>query len=141
MTTMAEIGTTGAPLLPGRKWMLWAGRVLSALPVLMMAFSAWMKLSHVPPFMDLWVNKFGYAQSSATGIGLIELSCAALYVIPRTAVLGAVLMAGYLGGAVATHVRVGDPGFMTPLVLGIAAWVGLYLREGRLRALLPVRKV
>ena len=100
----------------------------------MMAFSASMKLSHAPPFMDLWVNKFGYAQSSATGIGLIELSCAVLYVIPRTAVLGAVLMAGYLGGAVATHVRIGDPGFMTPLVLGIMAWAGLYLREGRLRA-------
>jgi hypothetical protein len=72
-------------------------------------------------------------------LGAIEICCALLYAIPRTAVLGAVLLTGYLGGAIATHVRVGDPSFVTPLVLGMIAWAGLYLRDPRLRALLPLR--
>ena len=70
---------------------------------------------------------------------LLELACVAVYLIPRTAVLGAILLAGYLGGAVCAHVRIGDPGAVTPLLLGIFAWGGLYLREPRLRALLPLK--
>jgi hypothetical protein len=70
---------------------------------------------------------------------VLELFCAAVYVVPRTAVLGAVLLTGYLGGAVATHVRVGDA-FIVPLLLGVLVWAGLYLRDERVRALLPLRK-
>jgi hypothetical protein len=139
MTAVAQSPAAGAP--PARKkWVLWTGRVLSALPVLLMVFSASMKLMHAPAFLEQWVGKFGYPESSATGIGLLELACAIVYVIPRTAVLGAVLVTGYLGGAVATHVRIGDPSFMMPLLLGILAWAGIYLRDERLHALLPLRR-
>jgi hypothetical protein len=124
---------------PSPRWMLWTGRVLSALPVLVLLFSASMKLSHAPKFVEAWTGKFGYAESSLTAIGLLELACAVIYVVPRTAVLGAVLLTGYLGGAVATHVRVDDPAAITPLILGIMVWAGLYLRDARLRELLPLR--
>ncbi len=73
-------------------------------------------------------------------IGIIEALCAVLYVIPRTAVVGAILVTGYLGGAVATHTRIGDPSLIGPLIFGVMAWAGLYLREPRLRPLLPLRK-
>jgi hypothetical protein len=99
-----------------------------------------MKLMHAPQFVEQWVGKLGYAETSLTGIGLLELACVVVYVIPRTAVLGAVLLTGYLGGAVATHVRIGDPGFVTPLILGIMAWAGIYLRDERVRALMPLRR-
>jgi hypothetical protein len=115
------------------------GRVVSALPVLLLAMSAVMKLSGRPEFVDQFSGKFGYQAQSLPAIAVLELACALVYAIPRTAVLGAILVTGYLGGAVATHVRIGDV-FAPPLVIGILAWVGLYLREGRLRALLPLRK-
>jgi hypothetical protein len=123
---------------PPRKAILWTGRVISALPALMLAFSASMKLSHAPQFVAMFTNKLGYQESSLTGIGLLELACTALYLIPQTAFLGALLLTGYLGGAIATHVRIGEP-FGTPLVLGVLVWLGLYLRESRLKALAPIR--
>jgi len=73
-------------------------------------------------------------------LGIVEASCAILYLIPRTAVLGAILVTGYLGGAVATHARVGDPAFITPALLGVIAWLGLFLRDRRVRALIPLRR-
>jgi hypothetical protein len=73
------------------------------------------------------------------GEGVVELACVVIYAVPRTAVLGALLTTTYLGGAVATHVRAGEP-FIAPVLVGIAAWVGLYLREDRIRALLPLRR-
>jgi hypothetical protein len=115
--------------------MVWTGRALSAPPVLIMVFGASMKLTHAPSFTEQWTGTLGYPESTATSIGLLELVCVLLYVVPRTAVLGAVLVTGYLGGAIATHVRIADPGFVTPLVLGVVAWVGLYLRDPRLRDL------
>jgi hypothetical protein len=121
-----------------RKAVLWTGRVISALPALMLVMSASMKLSHAPQFVAMFTNKLGYQESSLTGIGLLELACTALYLIPQTAFLGALLLTGYLGGAIATHVRVGEP-FGMPLVLGVLVWVGLYLRESRLKALAPLR--
>lgn len=84
-------------------------------------------------------GKFGYPPGSIAVLGAVELASALLFVIPRTSVLGAILVTGYLGGAVATHVRAGD-GFIAPLLLGVVAWGGLFLRDGRLRALLPFRK-
>lgn len=116
---------------------LWAGRILSGLLGLMLTMSGVMKLlKHeevVKGFTDL-----GYDPGMALAIGLLELACVALYVIPQTAVLGAILLTGYLGGAIATHVRIGDP-FVGPVVLGVLVWLGLYLRDARLRAILPLR--
>jgi hypothetical protein len=120
-------------------WRLWTGRALSALPVLLLLLSAAMKLSHAPQFVAKWTGMFGYSEGSLTAIGLLELACVAVYLVPRTAVLGAVLLTGYLGGAVATHVRVGDPGAVTPILVGVLVWAGLFLRDARIRALLPLR--
>jgi hypothetical protein len=118
---------------------LWAGRILSALAALPLAFSGAMKLSGSPAVSDVFVGKFGYPASTIVTIGILELCCLVAFVIPRTAVLGATLLTGYLGGAIATHVRVGDP-FVVPLVLGMLVWAGIYLRDARLRALIPLRR-
>jgi hypothetical protein len=136
MNTAAHEAT---PASPTKTWALWTGRVLSGLVALLMLFSASMKLSHAPQFVGQWVDKFGYQESALTGIGLLEIACVVVYLVPRTAVLGAILVTGYLGGAVATHVRIGDPGALTPLLLGIFAWGGLFLRDNRLHALLPLK--
>jgi DoxX-like family len=74
------------------------------------------------------------------GLGIVEIACAAVYVIPQTAVLGAILMTGYLGGAIATHVRVGQFGVIPQISLGVPVWLGLYLRDPRLRGLVPIRR-
>lgn len=116
----------------------WPGRILSALPILALTMSGVMKLVQPPQVMEVFVGKLGYPASTLVGIGILELACVVLYAVPRTAVLGAVLVTGYLGGAITTHLRVGDP-FVGPLGLGLLAWAGLYLREPRLRALLPLR--
>jgi len=121
------------------KPMLWTGRVLSAAPVLMMLMSAVMKFMRTPQVIEGFVGKFGYPESTLLAIGVVEMICVLLYAVPQTAVLGAVLMTGYLGGAVATHVRVGDA-FIAPAILGAVAWAGLYLSDPRLRALLPLRR-
>jgi hypothetical protein len=119
-----------------------AGRIVSALPVLFLLFDGVIKLMRVPPVVEAFA-RLGYPDSLATGIGLLELVCLALYVVPRTAVLGAILLTGLLGGAVATHLRVGDPLFshvLFPIHVGALLWAGLYLREDRLRELIPWRK-
>ena len=118
---------------------LWTGRVLSAAPGLMLLASAAMKLSHAPPMVGTWVGKFGWPESALAPIAVLEIVCAVLYLVPRTAILGAILVTGYLGGAYATHLRVGDAAALPPLVLGAMAWAGLYLRDARVRALLPLR--
>jgi uncharacterized protein YndB with AHSA1/START domain len=125
------------PIAPVSKKALWAGRLLSVLPVLMLLMSGVMKLVKPAPVVEGFTH-LGYPESLALGIGILELVCMAVYVIPRTSVLGAVLLTGYLGGATATHVRVGEP-FYTPVLLGVLLWGGLVLRDSRLRALLPLR--
>ena len=117
---------------------LWAGRILSALPVLMLLFSAVMKLLKPAPVVQEF-GRLGYPEKLALIIGIIELACTIVYVIPQTSVLGAILLVAYLGGATVTHVRVGDP-FFIPIVLGILLWLGLYLRDPRLRVLLPLTR-
>ncbi len=117
-----------------------AGWVVSALPVIALVLSASMKLSHSPQVVDIFVDKFGYAEGALLPIGLLELTCVLLYVVPRTSVLGAPLLTAYLGGAVATHVRVGDV-FVLPVLVGILVWVGLYLRDPRVRGLATLRAV
>jgi hypothetical protein len=122
----------------GRR-LVWVGRIVGAIPVLLLAMSAVMKISRQPQVLEVWGAKFGYPDRALLAIGVVELACAVLYAIPRTAVLGAVLVTGYLGGAAATHVRIGEA-FAPPVVLGALAWLGLYLRDARLRALLPLRR-
>lgn len=121
------------------RWTLWVGRVLSALPVLMLLFSAFIKVAHKPETVGMFTGKFGYPEGTLGPLAVVEAGCAVLFAIPATATLGAVLVTGYLGGAVATHVRVGDP-FLIPVLLGAFAWAGLWLRDDRLRTLLPLRR-
>lgn len=116
--------------------MLWAGRVVSAIPVLMLLFSAVIKFLKPPSAMEGFAH-LGYPERLGLPLGILEVACTVIYLIPRTAVLGAVLLTGYLGGAVATHVRIGDP-FYLPAALGVLVWLGLYLRDRRVRALLPL---
>lgn len=122
----------------GSKKMLWAGRVISALPVLGFVFSGVMKLTKSSAVLEE-MARLGYPERVIFGIGVTELICVILYAIPQTAVLGAILLTGYLGGAIASHVRAGDP-FIAPIVLGVLVWLGLYLRDSRLRALVPLRR-
>lgn len=122
-----------------KPWVTWAGRVLSALPALGLLMSAGLKLSQNPELVTNFVGHLGYPQSALVVIGVVELVCALLYVIPQTSVLGAILLTGYLGGAIATHVRISE-GFVPALALGILVWTGLFLRDTRVRALLPLRR-
>ncbi len=119
------------------KAQIWGGRIASALPVLMLLMSAGMKFAQPSTFVEGF-KTLGYPMSLATGIGIVELLCTIIYLIPRTSVLGAILLTGYLGGAVATHVRIADPSFVGPLLFGVLVWVGLYLRDPRIRALIPL---
>ncbi|MGD9723495.1 MAG: DoxX family protein [Pirellulales bacterium] len=115
----------------------WSGWAITGLVVLMLTFSASMKLSQAQPVLEEFA-RLGYASNAALAIGIVEIICAVIYLIPQTAVLGAILLTGYLGGAVATHVRISDP-FYGPVIGGVLVWIGLYLREPRLRALAPWR--
>jgi hypothetical protein len=120
------------------KKMLLAGYIMSTLPVLALLLSGVMKLVKPASVVEGFVH-LGYAESQALTIGIVELTCVAIYAIPRTSMLGAILLTGYLGGATATHVRVGEP-FFGAIVLGMLVWGGLFLRDERLRALLPLRR-
>ena len=122
---------------PVSKKSLWTGRILSALPALLLLFSGVMKLVKPAPVVEGFAH-LGWPDRLALGLGITELACTAVYLIPRTSVLGAILLTGYLGGATATQVRVGEP-FFGPVLLGVLVWLGLYLREPRLRPLLPLR--
>src|SRR5262245_8552554 len=120
------------------KPMLWIGYVISALPVLALIMSAVMKFAQ-PPDVAKGFEHLGWSMNLALPLAVVELTCAALYVIPQTSYLGAILLTGYLGGATATHVRVGD-NFITPIIIGVLVWLGLFLRDPRLRALVPLRR-
>jgi DoxX-like family len=120
---------------------LWVGRILSGLAVLFLLFDAAIKVLKMPFAVDATVQ-LGYPDSMVLTIGIIELICTLLYMIPSTSVLGAVLLTGYLGGAVATHLRHGDPLFshvLFPTYVGALLWAGLLLREPRLRGIFPLR--
>jgi DoxX-like protein len=118
---------------------VWAGRVISGLIVLFMLFDATVKLLRLPAAIEGTVH-LGYPASLVLPIGIVALGCVVLYAIPRTAVLGAILLTGYFGGATATQVRVQDMWFVMPIILGILAWAGLYLRDKGLRALIPLKR-
>jgi hypothetical protein len=124
------------------KGKLWTGAIMSALPALFLLVDSVGKLIRPAPVVEATVQ-LGYPESVLLGLGIVLLTCTVLYVIPRTAILGAILLTGYLGGAVATHVRVGSPLFshiLFPVYLGVLIWGGLYLRDERLRALIPLRR-
>jgi hypothetical protein len=126
---------------PGSRGRLWTGRIMSALPVLFLLMDSVMKLVK-PEFVVKATVQLGYPEGVILPLGIVLLVCVILYIFPRTAVLGAILLTGYLGGAVATHVRAGDPLFshvLFPVYVAILIWGGLYLRDDRLRALIPLR--
>lgn len=117
---------------------VWTGRVISGLLSALFLFSALMKLKGGPELTQGMAH-LGLPESMLVPLAILEISCVVIYLIPPTSVLGAILMTGYIGGAILTHWRVGDPFFLHP-VLGILVWLGLYLREPRLKALIPIRK-
>ncbi len=125
----------------GTKATRWTGLVMSGLAILFLAFDSSGKLLEVAPVLE-GTAELGYPTGIVFELGLVQLACLVAYVFPRTAVLGAVLLTGYLGGAVATHVRIGHPLFthvLFPTYIAVLAWGGLYLRDARLRALFPLR--
>jgi hypothetical protein len=122
-------------------WMIWTGRVISALPVLVLIMSGKMKFN-LPEDMLKDMVKNGWDPKIMPILGIVELGSTLLYVIPQTAVLGAILLTGYLGGAVCTHVNHAEyTNMLIPLGLGVLVWVGLYLRDHRVRSLAPLRKL
>jgi hypothetical protein len=128
------------PEKSAKRWMLWAGWVLSLWPAVVVVASATWKLTR-SPFYVAEFGRIGWPEGALTGLALLQLCCLLLYLIPPTAVLGAVLLTGYLGGAIASYVRIGDPyPVLVPLSTSIIAWAGIYLRDERLRALLPLRR-
>lgn len=131
---------SGNQTAPVSKTLLWVGYIISALPILFLLMDGVMKLVKPAVVVEATV-KLGYPESVIIGLGVVLTISTLLYAIPRTAVLGAILLTGYLGGAVATHVRVGGSLFeiLFPVIFGVLIWGGLYLRDDRLRALLPLR--
>lgn len=118
----------------------WSAYLMIALPVLLLVFSGVTKVLKPAPVAESFIQ-LGYPDSLALTIGMLELACVAIYLIPRTSVLGAILLTGYLGGAIATHVRVGSDLFsiLLPIIIGALIWGSLFLRDARLRALIPLR--
>jgi len=116
---------------------VWVGRVISVLLSLLFAMSAFMKLKGGAEVMQGMAH-LGFPESLIMPLAILEISCVVIYLIPATSVLGAILLTGYIGGAICTHLRVGDP-FFIQIALGIFVWLGLYLRENRLKALIPLR--
>jgi hypothetical protein len=119
--------------------MFWIGWLLSVLPSLMLLFSGSMKLANGEAMVKAFEH-LGYPEHLGLALGIVEVGCTVVYLIPRTAALGAILVTGYLGGAIATHVRLLEVQFFAPLILGVLIWGGLFLRDTRVRDLIPIRK-
>jgi DoxX-like family len=136
-TTLDAIATSPATIKPRR----WPGRVITAIPVLFLAFDVAIKLADVPAVAEASA-RLGLPPDLGVVLGVLLGVCLALYLVPRTAPLGAVLLTGYLGGAVLTHLRVGDPLIshtLFPIYVGALLWAGLYLRDDRVRRLVAAR--
>jgi DoxX-like family len=121
---------------------VWAGRILSGLVVVFLIPDGIFKFIKPAPVLEAFAH-VGWSMRLANTLGILLLTCTALYAFPRTSILGAILLTGYLGGAVATHLRAGDPLFshvLFPTYLGTLLWLGLYLRDDRLRVLIPLRR-
>ncbi|HEX3474349.1 MAG TPA: DoxX family protein [Kofleriaceae bacterium] len=140
-TTLDSIRTTSPASATATAPRRWPGRVLSGIPVAFLAFDAAIKLVN-PAFVTEASVRIGLPPELAVGIGVVLAACLALYLIPRTAPLGAVLLTGYLGGAVLTHLRIGDPLIshtLFPIYVGALLWAGLTLRDDRVRRLVAAR--
>ena len=138
---VSEIARSAVRTSSSRK-SVWIGRILSGLVVLFLIPDAIIKFIRPTPVVDAFTH-LGLPLSLANTLGILLLVCTAVYALPQTSVLGAILLTGYLGGAVATHLRAGDPLFshvLFPTYLGALLWLGLYLRDDRLRGLIPFRK-
>ena len=123
------------------RWMLWTGWLLSFAVVAQLLSSAWFRATHHANAVAEIVGAYGYPESAIARIVISECALVVLYLVPQTSVLAAILMTGYLGGAVGAHLRVADTARAAiPLVVGILAWGGLYLRDSRIRQLLPFRR-
>jgi hypothetical protein len=121
-------------------WIVWAGRIVTIAPVFILLSSARWKLTHNAWYMSEW-SRIGYSPDAINAIGVVQVTCVVLYLIPQTAILGTVLLTGYLGGAIASYVRIGEltpP--LVPLTTCLLAWLGIFLRDERLRVLLPFRR-
>jgi hypothetical protein len=124
----------------GKRWMLWVGWAVSLWPVFVVLSSATWKLTRNAWYVAEFA-RIGWPASALTLLAFLQLGCIILFINPRTAVLGAVLLTGYLGGAIATYVRIGEPyPVLVPLSTSMIAWLGIWLRDERLRALLPFRR-
>ena len=117
---------------------VWAGRVIAALISLVFLVSAFMKIRGGPEVAE-GIRHLGLPESMLLPLSILEAACPVIYLIPATAVLGAILLTGFIGGAMCTHWRVGDP-FYLHIVLGLLVWLALYVQESRLKALIPIRK-
>jgi len=121
--------------------MLWTGRFLSFLVVAQLLASAWFRATHHTNAVAEIVTGYGYPESAIVPIVIAECTLVVLYLVPQTAVLAAILMTGYLGGAIATHMRIADTARAAiPLIVGLLAWGGVYLRDARVRELIPLRR-
>jgi hypothetical protein len=126
--------------IEGKRWVVWAGRAISLWPAFVVISSATWKLTRNPWYVREFA-RIGWPEGALNGLAFLQLGCLVLYLIPPTAVLGAVLLTGYLGGAIATYVRMGEPyPVLVPLSTSMIAWLGIWLRDERLQALLPWRK-
>lgn len=123
-------------------WQFWTGWVLTGFVGLGLLGSGGAKLAQAEPVVKNMVDKFGFPPGAVAIVGVVEVLCVLIYLAPPTSVLGAVLITGYLGGALATHASAGDPmsDYVGPFLLAVFAWGGLFLRDERVRALLPLRK-
>ena len=140
LTGEGNQGNDAVKTAAGAKASIWTGRILTALMGLFMLMDGVMKLVKPKPVVEATV-RMGFSESTLIPIGIVLVLCTILYLIPCTAVLGAILLTGYLGGAVATQVRAGAPLFETffPVLFGVLVWAGIFLQDGRLRALVPLR--
>lgn len=126
-----------ATALPSSK-LVWAGRIVSGIVVLfLVGGSSWGIIKHAE--MAPEIARMGYPEGIGIKISITCIICALIYAFPRTSILGAILLTGYLGGATATHVRIGEP-FFFPILVAVLAWGGIFLRDERLRALIPLRR-
>ena len=135
MPDASNMGTVASGTPAG---MLWTGRVISAVAVAMLLMSGVMKFTGSAQLKEGFAH-LGWPDKLAVAIGVTEVVATLLYAIPQTSVIGAILLTGYMGGAIATHVRIGEP-FIVQAGIGIAIWLGLFLRDARLRQLIPWRK-
>ena len=124
---------------PASRGMLWTGRIITTLIALFLLFDCAVKLMKSPQAVQGTIQ-LGYPESKVVPIGLVLLASLAFYLLPRTSILGAILLTGYLGGATATMVRVSSPWVLFPVLIGVLAWAGLYFRDEQLRALIPLRR-